>query len=107
MQTSLELAQQGEQMRLLNAADLPDTPSFPSRPLFAGGGLAGGLALGLGLALWLELRDTALRTERDVVAALALPVLSQVPWVGTESLDKNGNGGSSPRHREKKEVVEV
>ncbi len=107
MQTSLELEQQGEQMRLLNAADLPDTPSFPSRPLFAGGGLAGGLALGLGLALWLELRDTALRTERDVVAALALPVLSQVPWVGTESPDKNGNGGSSPRQRENKEVVEV
>ena len=107
MQTSMELEQQGEQMRLLNAADLPDSPSFPNRLLFAGGGLGAGLALGLGLTLWLEFRDTALRTESDILAALELPVLSQVPWVGAENADKNGNGSSSLRQREKKETVEV
>ncbi len=109
MQTSMELEQQGEQMRLLNAANLPDSPSFPNRLLFAGGGLGAGLALGLGLTLWLELRDTSLRTERDVLAALELPVLAQVPWVEAENADKNGNGkgSSSLRQREKKETVEV
>jgi len=109
MQTSMELEQQGEQMRLLNAATLPDSPSFPDRLLFAGSGLGAGLALGLGLTLWLELRDTSLRTERDVLAALELPVLSQVPWVGAENADKNenGKGSSSLRQREKKETVEV
>ena len=90
--TAMEREQQGEQMRLLNPADLPDSPSFPNRWLFAGGGLAGGLALGLGLAMWLELRDKSVRTESDVIAALDLPVLSQVPWVGMESPEKNGNG---------------
>ena len=96
-------------MRLLNAATLPDSPSFPNRLLFAAGGLGAGLALGLGLTLWLELRDTSLRTERDVLAALELPVLSQVPWVGAENADKNenGKGSSSLRQREKKETVEV
>ena len=112
MQGAMEREQQGEQMRVLNAADLPDSPSFPNRLFFAGGGLAGGLALGLGLALWLELRDTALRTESDVVAAIELPVLSQVPWVGVEAEGKNGNGSRKPggkgRFREdKKETVEV
>ena len=42
-QTAMEREQQGEQMRVLNPADLPDSPSFPNRLLFAGGGLAGGL----------------------------------------------------------------
>src|SRR3989475_8730664 len=51
MQTDMELRQQGEQMRLLNPADLPDTPSFPNRIMFASGGLGGGLGLGLALAL--------------------------------------------------------
>jgi polysaccharide chain length determinant protein (PEP-CTERM system associated) len=112
MQTSLELEQQGEQMRLLNAADLPEKPSFPNRLMFAGGGLGGGLALGFGLALWLELRDKSVRTESDVVAILDLPVLSQVPWVGVEEATKNGNGKrkfgfKSSSGDEQKETVEV
>jgi protein tyrosine kinase modulator len=110
-QTAMEREQQGEQMRVLNAADLPDAPSFPNRLLFAGGGLAGGLALGIGLAMWLEFRDTSLRTERDVLAAIQLPVLSQVPWVGVEA-GKNGDGSRSAAAKvrsgeDKKETVEV
>jgi polysaccharide chain length determinant protein (PEP-CTERM system associated) len=112
MQTAMEREQQGEQMSVLNPASLPDSPSFPNRLLFAGGGLAGGLALGLGLALWLELRDTSLRTEADVHAALELSVLSQVPWVGVEEEQKNGNrkrkfGLKSKPGEEEKETVEV
>ena len=45
--TSMESQQQGEQMHILAAAGLPDSPSFPNRPLFAAGGLGAGLALGL------------------------------------------------------------
>jgi len=110
--SAMEREQQGEQMRLLNPADLPDAPSFPNRLLFAGGGLGSGLALGLGLAMWLELRDKSVRTESDVIAVLELPVLSQVPWVGNESAEKNGRGkrklGIKLRSGdEKKETVEV
>jgi polysaccharide chain length determinant protein (PEP-CTERM system associated) len=110
-QTSMELEQQGEQMRVLRPADLPDSPSFPNRWMFAGGGLAGGLALGFGLALWLELRDTSVRTEEDVIALLELPVLSQLPWVGTKVIVKNGTGktkvgvdGSGGGEKERVEV---
>jgi polysaccharide chain length determinant protein (PEP-CTERM system associated) len=81
MSEDLTREQQGEQFRVLDPANLPDTPSFPNRPLFAAGGLAGGLALGLGLAFLLELQDTSLRSERDVEFALRLPVLAMVPTV--------------------------
>src|SRR5438477_10947094 len=91
MQTAIEQEQQGEQMSVLYSADLRDWPSFPNRWLFAGGGLGAGLGLGLGLALWLEMRDTSLRTDSDVQAALELPVLSQVPWGGVEAESKGGN----------------
>jgi len=103
-QTAMELEQQGEQMRVLNPADLPASPSFPNRLLFAGGGLAGGLAIGLGLALWLEFRDQSVRTEQDVLAILELPVLAQVPWVGVEV---PGSGKHKRPSEENKETVEV
>jgi len=108
MQTDMELQQQGEQMRLLNPADLPQTPSFPNRILFAGGGFGAGLILGLGLALWLELRDKSIRTEQDLVAVLGLPMLVSVPWIGARSAESRaaGNNGKSEAE-EKKEMVEV
>src|SRR5579864_4747029 len=91
MQTDMERRQQGEQMSLLNPANPPDSPSFPNRLLFAGGGLAAGLTFGMGLAIWLELRDKAIRTEQDVVAILELPTLVSVPWIGAQP--EGGNNG--------------
>lgn len=87
----MEQQQQGEQMHLLNPASLPDEPSFPNRLLFAGGGLGAGLALGFGIALWFEFRDKSIRNEADAEAALQLPMLVAVPWLG-ESAGVNGNG---------------
>jgi polysaccharide chain length determinant protein (PEP-CTERM system associated) len=111
-QTAMELEQQGETMRVLRPADLPDAPSFPNRWIFAGGGLATGLALGFGIALWLELRDTALRTEQDVLAALELPVLSQLPWVGAARLNEKARNGKrkfsfKSSGENQKEAIEV
>jgi polysaccharide chain length determinant protein (PEP-CTERM system associated) len=90
MATQAQQQQQGEQMALLNPASLPDSPSFPNRLLFAGGGLGAGLALGLGLTLWLEFRDTSIRTEADAEAAVGLPLLVSIPWV-VETPATNGN----------------
>ncbi len=111
MATQAEQSQQGEQMALLNPANLPDSPSFPNRLLFAGGGLGAGLALGLGLAMWLELRDKCIRTEADAEAALELPLLVAVPWV-VETASANGNGkghfwNRKKRPEERKETARV
>ena len=97
---TMEQQEQGERMHLLDPANLPDSPSFPNRLMFAGGGLGVGLALGLGLGLWLELRDKSIRTEADAEAALALPTLVAIPWVGEDVT--NGNGKSRFWHRNQK-----
>jgi len=110
MALEMEQQQQGEQMHLLNPANLPDAPSFPKRLQFAGGGLGAGLALGFGIALWLELRDKAIRTEADAEAALQLPILVAIPWLGEAAKGStNGTGGFWNRNKaeEIKETVGV
>jgi uncharacterized protein involved in exopolysaccharide biosynthesis len=82
---------EGERMAILFPADLPDSPSFPNRLLFAAGGLGAGLALGCGIAMWLELRDNSIRTEADAEAALELPMLVSVPWVGLVATETGDN----------------
>jgi len=89
----MELEQKGEQMQLLDPASLPDAPSFPARLLFAAGGLGAGLALSVSLAMWLEFRDNSIRTEADAEAAMELPLLVSVPWVGESWQNGNGRGG--------------
>jgi polysaccharide chain length determinant protein (PEP-CTERM system associated) len=76
MATDLERRLQGEQFTVMDAANLPEQPTFPNRYIFAGGGVAGGLILGLLIVALLEFRDTSLRNERDVWAFTKLPTLA-------------------------------
>ena len=85
MATDLEKRQEGEQFQVLDPANLPDNPSFPKRLNFGFGGLAAGLALGCGLTAVLEMRDTSLRSERDVELLLHLPVLATIPRLKASS----------------------
>ena len=78
MASDLEHRQQGEQFRVMDAANLPDAPTSPKRPVFAAGGLIFGLALGLGIIALLEYRNTTLRTERDIWAFTKLPTLATI-----------------------------
>lgn len=96
MATSLEREQRSEQFRVLDPANLPDKPSFPNRPLFALGGLVGGLFCGCALAFLLELRDTSMRTERDVEMNLQLPVLCMIPTVDPLSTSAKKPAGAGP-----------
>jgi len=94
MATDLERRQQGEQFQVLDPANLPDTPSFPKKLNFGLGGLAGGLALGCGLTFLLELRDTSLKSEKDVEILLHAPVLATVPLLRSTSKRKVSSFGS-------------
>jgi uncharacterized protein involved in exopolysaccharide biosynthesis len=94
---NMENQQQGEQMHIMATAGLPESPSFPNRPLFAAGGLGVGLGLGLLIAIWLEFSDKSIRTAKDAAAVMNLPLLISVPWLGGEEEDAaaHGNGRRS------------
>ena len=78
MATDLEHRQQGEQFNIMDAANLPDAPTSPKRPLFAAGGLILGLMLGFSIVGLMEYRNTALRSERDIWAFMRLPTLATI-----------------------------
>jgi uncharacterized protein involved in exopolysaccharide biosynthesis len=81
MATALERRQEGEQFRLMDAANLPEEPTSPNRIKYAGGGLGIGLALGLLIAGLLEYRDTSVRNERDISAFTKLPTLAIISHI--------------------------
>jgi polysaccharide chain length determinant protein (PEP-CTERM system associated) len=77
--SNLEQRQVGEQFRLLDPPRTPELPASPNRLRMNVIGALAGLGFGLGIAGLLEYRDTALRTEEDVLVALSLPVVALVP----------------------------
>ncbi len=87
MATSLQRRQQGEQFSLMDAANLPDSPSYPKRPLFGVAGAFVGVLLGLLAAALLEYRNTAIRTEDDVYAFLQLNTLIAIEQVGDRPIE--------------------
>jgi polysaccharide chain length determinant protein (PEP-CTERM system associated) len=80
MATDLERRQQGEQFSVMDQPNLPDSPTFPKRGVFVGGGLVAGLILGTILVAWREYRDTVMRSERDVWAFTKLPTLGVISF---------------------------
>lgn len=83
---NLERRQIGEQFRILDPARLPEKPVSPQRLLWYGGGLLAALAAGLLLAGLFEYFDRGLRSETDVLLALAIPVIAAIPEVPVQRI---------------------
>jgi polysaccharide chain length determinant protein (PEP-CTERM system associated) len=79
--SDLQHRQESDQFRVIDAPNLPDSPSFPNPLYFVLGGVAAGIVLGIGFTLLFEARDKTLRTEKDVEFFLQLPTLALIPSV--------------------------
>lgn len=84
MGTDLEKRQQGENFKVMDEPNLPESPTFPNRLIFALGGFVGGLVIGLAIVALIEYRDTAVRSERDIWAFTKLPTLAVIGFSGDE-----------------------
>jgi len=87
--------QDSEQFRVYDAPNLPQSPSFPKKPYFLGGGAFGGLAIGFGILFLLAMMDKTIHSEHDAELFLQLPVLTVVPTLAVAGL--NGNNAVADR----------
>jgi polysaccharide chain length determinant protein (PEP-CTERM system associated) len=87
--------QDSEQFRVYDPPNLPQSPSFPKKPYFLGGGAFGGLAIGFGILFLLAMMDKTIHSEHDAELFLQLPVLTVVPTLAVAGL--NGNNAVADR----------
>jgi succinoglycan biosynthesis transport protein ExoP len=69
----------GQRFKVLEEARVPAGPEGPTRMLVCLVGLLAGLLIGAAVAAFIEYRDSSLRTEEDVTAALGFQVLAMIP----------------------------
>lgn len=84
--TDLENRKQGETLEMLDQASLPEKPAEPQRHVIILSGLAAGLVLGGLLVFGREVKDTSLKTLKDVRAYTKLAVLGSVPLLETDQV---------------------
>jgi uncharacterized protein involved in exopolysaccharide biosynthesis len=77
--TDLENRKQGETLEVLDLPSLPETPTEPNRPIIVGIGSGLGLILGFLLIALRDLKDTSLKSLKDVRAYTQFPVLGSIP----------------------------
>src|SRR5206468_10930322 len=65
MATSMELLQQGERFRIIDAPSLPLKPDFPNRLKFCGIGVVVGLVFGILVVGTFEMMDDRLYIEKE------------------------------------------
>jgi uncharacterized protein involved in exopolysaccharide biosynthesis len=79
MSYALEIRQKAEKFVVLDAAETPQKPAAPNRPLINLAGLIAGLALGTALATAVEMGDETVRSESEATRILGKPILSGIP----------------------------
>ena len=80
---NLERQSIGEQARIAAAPVDPSRPISPNRPGVVLIGLILGLGIGLATVVLLEVTDSKIRSEQEVLTALRLPVLALFPQIVT------------------------
>lgn len=79
MKTELSGQLRGNNVRIIDPAEIPERPFKPNIIVSLGLGFIGGLALGLGLAFLIEMLDQSMRTQEDIEGKLGQPFLGVIP----------------------------
>ncbi len=79
MATDLVARGQGDKLELLEPASLPERPAKPNRLLIIAAGFGAGLVLGVFAIGAREMKDTSLKTLKDVRAYTKLAILGTIP----------------------------
>ncbi len=79
LKTELSGQLKGNNVRIIDPADVPQKPVRPRKFMNLFLGLLGGLALGVSLAFLIETIDQSVRTQEDVENRLSLPFLGVIP----------------------------
>jgi len=79
MATEVEDRKQGEMLEVLDLPFLPINPTAPNRPLIIGAGFVIGLIVGGCLVAVREIKDTSLKSLKDIQAYTKFNVLASVP----------------------------
>lgn len=75
----MESENKGERLSVADPPVIPDTPSWPNRPVVIIGGIVAGLAIGLGLSLLIELLFRPVRGTESLRLATGRPPLVVIP----------------------------
>lgn len=94
---NLEKRQQGEQIRVLDPANLPQTPEKPNRLLIIVLGLIGGGGLGVGLALGIDQLNPTFKRREEVEVLPGIQVLATIPEFFTLSPQISAMPKTGPR----------
>jgi polysaccharide biosynthesis transport protein len=85
-EANFELAQQQNNLRVVEPAQPPRTPTAPNRALWTTIGFALSLTVSVGVALLLELFDHSIKTADDLSRRLQLPALAVIPTIGEKGV---------------------
>jgi succinoglycan biosynthesis transport protein ExoP len=97
MFSDVEARQEGERFVLLEPAQPPDQPITPNRPLIDSIGVGAGLIISLLVLAIAELLDPAVKTEREVLDRLKVPIFGEVPRLTLRSGNRRRSGRSEPQ----------
>lgn len=82
----LAQAQKVSNIRIIQSAKVPESPSSPKKPVVLGLATVFGAILGTGVILLLELMDNTLRDAREAEELLNLPLLGVLPRLPGKTL---------------------
>ena len=87
-------------VRIVDEALVPGSPTEPSLATDLAAGLGGGLLLGFGFGLLLQFLDRTIKTPDELERLLGLPVLTVIPDVSEEFRNSYGYAYPSARRRD-------